>query len=1546
MTEEQQIWFDKLAKDREDSAKTLEKPSMRGIKNSVVEKYSDQAHFIYELLQNANDAKAKKSSFQLKQDGLYFRHNGKILFSVSNPDTEDEDKENNRLGHINSITSIANSNKTESSIGKFGVGFKAVFQYTETPQIYDPNFQFEIDRFIIPVKLKNDLPDRQENETVFYFPFDKDEMPAEKAYSDILEKLKKLVFPTLFLNCLEEVNWSSETEQGVYFKNVQPNTNHYDIDYSEIELLQEVNGNTEREKLLLFSRCLENDNHSYSIGFFLDEKNKLTPKQYPAFCFFPTKVTTNLNFILHAPFLLTDSREGIKQSEKHNIEMCILLSQLAADSLLILKDLKLIDDHVLNIIPYKESLFTNSFFKPFYNTIQVKFQNEILLPTNKNGEYVSKENAYWFQDKPIIDLFSDKQLQLLTKNENARWVFTDLARNQTTGEYEGYYPKIYPKRQYIDDCINGHFEMENLLRKITENFIKKQFLENLEWLHQLYGYLSKTLKTYENVVKTKPIFIDTEGNAVPAFDDNGELILFLPTNDKTSPYTHICAKLYEKTKDVIPFGLKDPELKDQIYNIVKSPAENIIKNFLKLFEYYNEGEDEEFIEYLKEKEFIAYQENGNDVFKKASDLYYPTEDLILYFEHKPDTKFVDLEYYKGIISEEATPLRKFLIAIGVKESPKITKEKFEKSGERVQGYQQKQTVKGEDVSIDNGGDYLNTILKEQSKEKSLLFWRIVSNYKLVDIKGDFKVRGKELEYSTYLSSALQLLRNKKWLLTKQGAFVAPSEISVNELAEGYVSNNELEQLLAFKPSDVLTEEGRIAQHFSNEEEAIEAKKALEEKKAKQKKSPQIHHNKSDSIKNNDEYNEERKRKVRDYENNTVQHQVTLELSNEENLQDKEISKQQRDEIIRGKLAEESEKKQERERLKKELREHKEYSYEWFGTYLELLLPYREAQKSDNKKTVQKSLTFQNIKQYTVNGQPVADYFLLLNSNSYIPPGIQESLNFQITLFLKGDKKEKIKTISVSKRGQDLLLNCPNISKSILSQFENVSSVRIDYTPTTDLLFKLYNAFRTEYVGTWESTEEIPALRYIYGPPGTGKTTTVCKEINEILQQDSDKRFLILTPTNKAADVLCKKLYEVNDTIHFKRLGGATDMELEQRGAYQESLRLNDLNEINVIASTIHRLPYFGVLQPDGSQPKILFQTHWDYVIFDEASMIGLPYIVFALFAIFKTDPNTQFIVAGDPKQIPPVIEVNDEELEEFDDQERNIYTMMNINSFDTAEKDIREIDQIKNLEVQYRSVQEIGQLYSEFSYAGRLTHHRTDNLMEANTPKPLPEEFQRIFPSPVCFVDTPLKDDSVYTINKLNGSSYQTYTAILVTEIIKYLDSVNIDKKWKVGLITPYKAQARLISQLIAYYKISDNIEIYADTVHGFQGDECDIVFFVCNPNNKKFTGNSESLLSKEYIYNVAISRARDYLIILHPFATISDNPFIYEIFSSYRNNFEKPEIILSTEIEKIIFDGEENFIYNYSESTAHADVNVFGLSGMKYIIRTGDNAIDIQLRD
>ncbi len=287
--------------------------------------------------------------------------------------------------------------------------------------------------------------------------------------------------------------------------------------------------------------------------------------------------------------------------------------------------------------------------------------------------------------------------------------------------------------------------------------------------------------------------------------------------------------------------------------------------------------------------------------------------------------------------------------------------------------------------------------------------------------------------------------------------------------------------------------------------------------------------------------------------------------------------------------------------------------------------------------------------------------------------------------------------------------------------------------------------------------------------------------------------------------------------------------------------------------------------------------------------------------------------------------------------------MMSLESFNPSEQTIRNIDSIENLKKQYRSIPHIGQLFSELSYSSLLEHDRAINRKETKT---LPEHFKRLIKSNVTFIDIPInKDNSIFKVNKLFYSSYHTYCAILVSEIIKYFETNNKNEDWTIGLIAPYKAQAILLNKLITSYGISENIKVYSDTVHGFQGDECDIVFFICNPNNYFYSGHEKALLSKEYIYNVAISRAKDYLIILHPFSAINNNPFINRIGESFQNNYGNTEILNCSDIEHILFN-DRNFIENNSYVSGHDNVNVFGLSEMKYFIKANDTAIDIQLRD
>jgi HSP90 family molecular chaperone len=116
----------------------VENDNFKGVKKIIVDNYSDEAHFVYELLQNADDAQATEITFDLKEDRLIVTHDGRAF---SEKDLE-------------GICSISKGTKSDdyTKIGKLGIGFKSVFVYTESPQIFSGEYQFEIRELVLPKK--------------------------------------------------------------------------------------------------------------------------------------------------------------------------------------------------------------------------------------------------------------------------------------------------------------------------------------------------------------------------------------------------------------------------------------------------------------------------------------------------------------------------------------------------------------------------------------------------------------------------------------------------------------------------------------------------------------------------------------------------------------------------------------------------------------------------------------------------------------------------------------------------------------------------------------------------------------------------------------------------------------------------------------------------------------------------------------------------------------------------------------------------------------------------------------------------------------------------------------------------------------------------------------------------------------------------------------------------------------------------------------------------------------------------------------------------
>lgn len=1595
MEKQQDVYFNALSVNRAESAKALEGFALRGVKNSVVEKYSDQAHFIYELLQNADDAGATSARFELFKDKLVFAHNGTRRFTVSDPAKEVQDLENGSLGDINAITAVGGSNKTdEATIGKFGVGFKAVFQYTSTPHIYDPNIFFKIERFIVPIRLDTDYAGRKSGETLFVFPFDHDKRSAEDAYSDISEKLRSLDYPLLFLSNLKDISFEISGILGLYGKTIEEKHN---INGTIAELVRLIQNDGENRDdlydtmLWLFSRD-DGKGHKYSVGFFVDAEGHLIPKTHSAFCFFPTKEVTGLNFILHAPFLLTDSREGIRAGVQHNIDMISLLSELAADSIVYLKEIgqtkkiQIIDDNIFDIVPYDESSFTdvNSkktiSFKPFYTAILEMFRSKEIIPSSYG--YTSKENAYWAYDLDISKLFSDSQLAYLIGNSEAKWVFLSIKRPDS-GDLV--------KRNYIESIIKESISEDKIIRKITARFIEMQ---SIDWLHQFYRYVSAAKKRIE-MIKKIPIFLNQDGNAVAAFDSKEQAILFLPT-EGGSGYDTVNEALLQN-EDTIAFvkqlGISEPSLYNEIYNIILPQYKDGVsldtrQHFKKFFRYYQECSQNSvkpFLDMLQEKKFILCKSEADEkqYLEIPRVLYLPYEPLLQWFQPKPSTLFVCLNEYLQIVGEDnKEELVRFFIDLGVKDVPRICQRTLteDEAYEIKPRYEWPQPTwyntnkrMWTEKFIDGCQENIERIIQEQDLDLSVFLWDQLLKFVEYGIfkdkyywsrdsvlYGRYEYFYRTQQVESFESSEAKRLRTQPWLVNSNGEFVSANELTVHTIHPRYnISSDEAAELIRLLEikEDIETDEDKevdisaYAESLGLSDE--EQRQALLEY-ARRKQAAKIYV--IDEDEKDENLFEDEPEETATGINSTVK-RIVKEITKRATSRSKEWIKQ-KDTIIEDALIDEDDyskptvdinKKIEKvkeqaereikeivrlEELKQQAQDANKYSYGWFKVLLELE-SLNSVENNANSREI--SITFSKVEREDGTSRTL----ILKHPNRYIPQFMEDLADIPLELHFADQPMVKVAVEVVSVKSYTLRAKLRTNAQIDGVDLSLVKEAKIEAKNPVFLIEELKKAFnKLDFDDNYDMQNNLcENIEFIFGPPGTGKTTHLVREvILPIMREAVDLKVLVLTPTNKAADVLVRRLMEIMGTDHsytdwLVRFGATDDHVIEQNGVFRD--KTFDIRTLpkNVTVTTIARFPYDYFL-PDENTRLHLSELKWDYIIIDEASMIPLVNIIFPL---YKKTPE-KFIISGDPFQIEPITTLDIWKNE-------NIYTMVELKSF-TEPKTVPHDYYVKLLTTQYRSIPQIGEVFSKFAYGGVLKHNRTP---ESQRTLPI-SDFIDV--KPLNIIKFPVSNyESIYRPKRLqNKSNYQVYSALFAFEFVKYLSSiielVKDDELYRIGLIAPYRAQSDLINNLMTSSIFPKNIDIQVGTIHGFQGDECDIIIALFNPP-PSISASKEMFLNKLNIINVSISRARDYLFVIMPDDNTENVGNLTLIKKVEKLCKEQSHWIeqQSPSIEELIF-GSKTYLEDNSFTTSHQLVNVYGKAEKRYEVRSEDNAVDVQIHE
>ena len=827
MTPQEAIWFkqlhDKLARD----ADVFNNPRYHGVWESVIDKYSDQAHFVYELLQNADDAGATWVRFELHKHELVFRHNGKKLFTVSNPETEVEDQQNGKLGHVNAIAAIGMSqkliaNKEGNQIGKFGVGFKSVFRYTNNPRIYDDNIWFRFERRIVPSVVTSDYCGRQSGETIFVFPFDSGDVA--KSYSEVANKVRSLQYPLLFLRNLMEIQYRTVEDEGAYSKECSEwipleyhdGTVNVDLLHTRSVCLKYCQ---ERLDVQQFSRCLSSG-ETVSVGYFTDTNGCPIPKQgIGAFCFFQTDVPTGLDFIVHAPFLLTDNRQGIKDDsikddkgirhQGHNERMIDGIAKLSADAIWAftkLRDKKITED-IINVIPSRESacfsLPHESLFRLNYGVIRSKFIEvfrTLQVIPNKDGYKMAKDCIWPFNER-LNELLSGSQIEKLFGCAKNKWAFASYPGSRTglSEATQGHFKYSFRNGslgEFLFRIFGNPKSLSDIICALTSDFVQGQ---TDEWRKLLYERIV-TAQYQKHFLATKYLLLNQTGLAMSAYDQNGREQLWLPTEGVTN--THMVKESLMQDMNVRHLTdilelkhVEKPSRKKQILDLITDTftttinIDQYMRAFKQVFDFWRDepqSRDEIITAMEKVPSLYVYRcfdcvsgylvpdELGSRLGKY---LYIKTDNFERYLADLEGAYTIDIENYVKSCGESfKTELQSFLKLLGVNDV--IIPVTFEK------------VQPGINYCQTNFRRFVNINDRDKLVANCKATWNLLVDFIRVHCKEtrpflNYMMYKPSNEDGVITSSTLNMMREVAWIIDSNGDLRKPLEIHVEDLDEFY-----------------------------------------------------------------------------------------------------------------------------------------------------------------------------------------------------------------------------------------------------------------------------------------------------------------------------------------------------------------------------------------------------------------------------------------------------------------------------------------------------------------------------------------------------------------------------------------------------------------------------------------------------------------------------------------------------------------------------------------------------------------------------------------
>ncbi|MHB8388666.1 MAG: sacsin N-terminal ATP-binding-like domain-containing protein [Acidobacteriaceae bacterium] len=724
-------------------------------KELLADRYDDRTHFIFELLQNAEDALSRRGdwkgprrvTFRLTPTRLTLSHFGRPF------------DEADVLG----VCGIAESTKDKFSIGRFGIGFKSVYTFTDRPEIHSGNEDFAVENYVQPRRVERAV--READETQIVLPLKAEDKAAQPEITTGFRHLGPGAL--LFLRHIDEINWSVEGGASGFYQRSAPESLGANV--HRITVIGQESGQPEVDQnWLVFHRDAFSAGQEkvgrVEVAFSL-QATKDRPSGWavvavvtsPLVVFFPTAVETNLGFLVQGPYRTTPSRDNIPRHDPWNKHLVELTADLLVEAMRWLCDQGAMDVSALHCLPLDREKFPDgAMFGPVFAAVRQALSEEPLLPRFDDG-YVAASRSKLARTQELRELFSPQQVAQLYGTEEAAWLSGDITQDRA--------PEI---RQYVMRELGvAEVTPESIVPHLTQSFLEAQ---SDDWISRLYEFLSgqpALMRRLDSV----PLVRLSDGSHVVA-RVGGEPQAFLPSNIETGFPTvgrAVCSSS-ECRMFLKSLGITEPDpVDDVILNVLqkyRSDSVDVdddqyakdIQRILAAFSTDSKTQREKLLAALREITFVKVVDagDGTGYVDRPGNVYIATDRLKQLFAGVPGVMIVD-DAYDCLRGES---VRELLEACGAVRYPRPLEAPHAMSYEerrelrRKAGHEGTSGVNDQVVDwllqgFDKVVEVLLTLPVEQRAERARLLWESLGDLEERRGRGIFVGSYQWTHYGSY-----------------------------------------------------------------------------------------------------------------------------------------------------------------------------------------------------------------------------------------------------------------------------------------------------------------------------------------------------------------------------------------------------------------------------------------------------------------------------------------------------------------------------------------------------------------------------------------------------------------------------------------------------------------------------------------------------------------------------------------------------------------------------------------------------------------------------